>query len=107
MPECMHGESRLVSSRADGAAGQFFRELPSARERVARCHGGRSAPWVPRIDALRQVPATVRFLSVEPLLEDLGEIDLACIHWVIVGGESGKRARPMKEEWVLRRRAGH
>jgi len=38
---------------------------------------------------------------VEPLLEDLGEIDLSGIHWVIVGGESGHRARPMKREWVL------
>ena len=39
-------------------------------------------------------------MSCEPLLEDLGEIDLASIDWVIVGGESGNRARPMKEEWV-------
>jgi protein gp37 len=43
----------------------------------------------------------VRFLSIEPLLEDLGEIDLNGIHWVIVGGESGPAARPMREEWVL------
>jgi len=54
-----------------------------------------------RIDVLRTIPASIRFLSCEPLLEDLGEIDLSNIHWVIVGGESGKRARPMKEEWVL------
>ena len=54
-----------------------------------------------RIDMLRTIPATIRFLSCEPLLEDLGEIDLSNIHWVIVGGESGKKARPMKEEWVL------
>jgi len=55
---------------------------------------------VPRIDFLRQVDATVRFLSVEPLLEDIGCIDLSGIHWVIVGGESGPRARPMRHEWV-------
>jgi len=54
-----------------------------------------------RIDQLRQAPAAVRFLSIEPLLEDLGEIDLEGIHWVIVGGESGPGARPMKKEWVL------
>jgi protein gp37 len=54
-----------------------------------------------RIDTLRTIPATIRFLSCEPLLEDLGEIDLSNIHWVIVGGESGIKARPMKEEWVL------
>lgn len=55
---------------------------------------------VPRIDVLRAIDATVRFLSVEPLLEDLGQIDLTDIHWVIVGGESGRKARPMKPEWV-------
>jgi protein gp37 len=55
---------------------------------------------VPRIDVLRSIDAGVRFLSVEPLLEDLGQIDLNDIHWVIVGGESGRKARPMKSEWV-------
>ncbi|SCX91871.1 protein gp37 [Nitrosospira sp. Nl5] len=55
---------------------------------------------VPRIGHLRQVNARVRFLSVEPLLEDVGEIDLTDIHWVIVGGESGHKARPMQPEWV-------
>jgi len=55
---------------------------------------------IPRIDHLRETPAAVRFLSIEPLLEDLGEIDLAGISWVIVGGESGPGARPMKREWV-------
>lgn len=55
---------------------------------------------IPRIDHLRAVAARCRFLSVEPLLEDLGEVDLEGIHWVIVGGESGPKARAMKPEWV-------
>ena len=55
---------------------------------------------LPRIAALQQTPARVRFLSIEPLLEDLGEIDLTGIDWVIVGGESGIGARPMQEAWV-------
>lgn len=55
---------------------------------------------VPRIDVLREVDATIRFLSVEPLLEDVGRMDLSDIHWVIVGGESGPRARPMRAEWA-------
>ena len=55
---------------------------------------------LPRIDHLRTVPAAVRFLSIEPLLEDLGAVDLTGIHWVIVGSESGRRARPMHEDWV-------
>ena len=56
---------------------------------------------LPRIDFLRHVPARIRFLSVEPLLEDLGPLDLDGIDWVIVGGESGPEARPMRPEWVL------
>ncbi|MEX2271475.1 MAG: phage Gp37/Gp68 family protein [Vicinamibacterales bacterium] len=55
---------------------------------------------LPRIEALRKTPAAVRFLSVEPLLEDLGVVDLTDIDWVIVGGESGPRARPMDPTWV-------
>lgn len=53
-----------------------------------------------KIDILREIPATVRFLSCEPLLEDLGELDLTGITWVIVGGESGVKARPMSEAWI-------
>jgi hypothetical protein len=53
-----------------------------------------------RIDVLRSLPAAVRFLSIEPLLEDLGELDLTGIDWVIVGGESGGSARPMHPIWV-------
>jgi len=56
---------------------------------------------LPRIKELQKANAGVRFLSVEPLLEELGTIDLDGIHWVIVGGESGPGARPMKKEWVL------
>lgn len=55
---------------------------------------------LPRVEHLRAAPAAVRFLSIEPLLEDLGQIDLRKIDWVIVGGESGAGARPMKREWV-------
>ena len=55
---------------------------------------------LPRIDVLRSIPARVRFLSVEPLLEDIGPIDLTGIHWVIVGGESGPKARPFNLAWA-------
>jgi protein gp37 len=55
---------------------------------------------LPRVDHLREAPAAVKFLSIEPLLEDLGRIDISGIHWAIVGGESGHGARPMEEAWV-------
>lgn len=53
-----------------------------------------------RIDHLKQAPASVRFLSIEPLIGSVGELNLDGIHWVIVGGESGPGARPMTSEWV-------
>jgi protein gp37 len=56
---------------------------------------------LPRIEHLRAADAAVRFLSIEPLLEDLGRVTLSGIHWVIVGGESGHGARPMQKEWVI------
>lgn len=55
-----------------------------------------------RLEQLRSIPARVRFLSVEPLLEDLGEIDLSGIHWVICGGESGRGYRAMEHAWAAR-----
>ncbi len=55
---------------------------------------------VPRIAHLRRAPAAVRFLSVEPLLADVGKLDLRDMHWVIVGGESGHKARPMDPVWA-------
>jgi protein gp37 len=54
-----------------------------------------------RIDDLRGLPAAVRFISAEPLLESLDDIDLAGIHWLIAGGESGSGFRPMKDEWAV------
>jgi protein gp37 len=60
---------------------------------------------LPRIAKLRSAKPPVAFLSVEPLLEDLGQVDLSGIHWVIVGGESGPGARPMLEESVRNIRA--
>jgi protein gp37 len=55
---------------------------------------------LPRLQALKGSPAAIKFLSIEPLLEDLGPFDLTGISWVIVGGESGPGARPMQPSWV-------
>ncbi|SDK53772.1 protein gp37 [Methylophilus rhizosphaerae] len=91
-----------------------FQILTKRAERLAEYFSDRTPPenaWigvsvedkkygVERIDHLRKVPAQIRFLSVEPLLEDVGELNLEGIHWVIVGGESGPNARPMQIEWV-------
>jgi protein gp37 len=103
MARAAHHTYQVLTKRADRMhqllAGPLreFAELPhvwwgTSVENVR--HG------LPRVEHLRRTPATVRFLSVEPLLEDLGVIDLTGIHWVIAGGESGAGARPMEAAWV-------
>jgi protein gp37 len=59
-----------------------------------------SAEFKSRIDLLHKVPARVRFVSFEPLLDAIGAVDLTSIHWAIIGGESGPKARPMEAAWV-------
>ena len=91
-----------------------YQILTKRAERLAEYFASRQIPknvWVGvtvelqatkfRLDCLRDLKAHVKFISCEPLLEDLGELDLTGIDWIIVGGESGTQARPMKEEWVL------
>ena len=90
-----------------------FQILTKRSDRVRKL--GQSLPWpsnvwmgvsvedarvISRVDDLRHVPAQVRFLSCEPLIGPLTGLRLDGIHWVIVGGESGPGARPMKESWV-------
>ncbi|MCT4334313.1 DUF5131 family protein [Paracoccus sp. YLB-12] len=53
-----------------------------------------------RIDDLKKIPAAIRFISFEPLIGPVGEVNLNGIHWAIVGGESGRAARPLREEWI-------
>jgi len=53
-----------------------------------------------RIETLKRIPAKIKFISFEPLLSSIDELDLSNIHWVIVGGESGNKAREMKCKWV-------
>lgn len=59
-----------------------------------------SAETAARVVALSATPAIIRFISFEPLIAPVGEVDLSNIHWAIVGGESGSQARPIKEEWI-------
>ncbi len=59
-----------------------------------------NSTFVKRIDSLRKVKAKIRFISFEPLIGPIGEINLAKIHWAIVGGESGNQARPIKQPWI-------
>lgn len=91
---------QLLTKRADRMADYFStRTVPSNAWLGVTVDVQASKP---RIDFLRSIQnAPIRFLSCEPLLEDLGILNLVGIDWVIVGGESGRLARPMKEEWVI------
>lgn len=90
-----------------------FQVLTKRSERLAQL--GQHLPWpsnvwmgvsvedarvIERIEHLKAVPAAVRFLSLEPLISPLDDLPLEGLHWVIVGGESGPGARPMKASWV-------
>lgn len=90
---------QVLTKRADRLA-EYFTTRKTPRNAWLGVSVENAKHGLPRIDLLRSVDAKIRFLSVEPLLEDLGEIDLQLIHWVIVGGESGPQARPMQEAWV-------
>lgn len=94
---------QILTKRADRMAELLKGKLRTAAESSHiwwgvsvenRKHG------LPRIARLRTAKSAIAFLSIEPLLEDLGDVDLSGIDWVIVGGESGPGARPMLPEWV-------
>src|SRR6185437_471878 len=90
---------QILTKRAERLA-SYFRSQSVPRNVWLGVSVENKRHGVPRIDHLRQVPAKIRFLSVEPHLEDVGELALTDIHWVIVGGETGPNARPMKQEWA-------
>jgi protein gp37 len=91
---------QILTKRADRMA-EFFKANISPDNAWLGVSVENRKHGLPRIDYLRTVPARVRFISAEPLLEDLGEIDLTGINWVIVGGESGPKARKMEKDWAL------
>jgi protein gp37 len=94
---------QVLTKRADRLADMLKTELAFA-SRESHIWWGVSVEdrrsGVPRIAHLQSAPAMVRFLSIEPLLEDVGTLNLDGIDWVIVGGESGPGARPMSSDWV-------
>lgn len=94
-----HHQFQILTKRADRMLRYFDKTIVPANAWLGvsvenRKHG------VPRIAPLVKVKSQIRFLSVEPLISDPGLLPLQGIHWVIVGGESGRGARPMKPEWV-------
>lgn len=98
MAACPQHTFQILTKRSDRLA-NFGQRLPWPAN-VWMGVSVENVKVLDRIDDLRSVPAKVRFLSCEPLIGPLGVLDLAGIHWVIVGGESGPKARPMREAWA-------
>lgn len=89
-----------ILTKRPGVAAEYYRTHPTPRNVWLGTSVEDRTRAEQRIPVLRQIPASVRFLSIEPLLEDLGDVDLTGIDWVIVGGESGRHYRAMEAEWV-------
>lgn len=97
-PAALNAAAKWQDERYPGEDG-FMRRWPLPNVWLG-VSAERRQEWLERTGHLRQTPAAIRFVSVEPLLNDLGELDLDGIHQVIVGGESGKDARPTHPAWV-------
>ena len=98
MRDCPHHTFQILTKRSERLA-ELAARLPWP-ENVWMGVSVEDSRVIHRIADLQSVPAAVRFLSLEPLIGPLNDISLNGIHWVIVGGESGPRARPMKKEWA-------
>lgn len=95
-----HHHYQILTKRPDRMAEVLHRIAPAALPNVWLGTSVEDHQVVDRLDHLRQVPAAIRFISFEPLIGSVGEIDLDGIDWAIVGGESGRSARPIIEDWI-------
>lgn len=91
---------QILTKRPDRMAQVVSDLIPDVLPNVWLGTSVENTEVVDRIDHLRSVPAAVRFISFEPLIGPVGAVDLTDIHWAIVGGESGRSARPVREDWI-------
>lgn len=91
---------QILTKRPDRMAAFVKKRVPIVLPNVWLGTSVENAEVVDRIRHLQQTPATIRFISFEPLIGPVGTLDLTSIHWAIVGGESGQGARPIREEWI-------
>jgi len=99
MKETPHHNYQILTKRPERMAA-FVRKRRIVLPNVWLGTSVEDANVVARIDQLRRAPAAIRFISFEPLIGPVGEVNLAGIDWAIVGGESGRGARPIREEWI-------
>lgn len=95
-----HHHYQILSKRPERMGALLRAKVPDALPNVWLGTSVESGEVTERIDHLRTVPAAIRFISFEPLIAPVGQVDLRGIDWAIVGGESGRAARPIKEAWI-------
>lgn len=100
MAMCPQHTFQVLTKRPKRMAALARRLRPEPLANVWLGTSVEASPLLWRVDALRQTPSAVRFLSLEPLLGPLPDLDLDGVHWVITGGESGPRHRPIEVDWV-------
>ena len=100
MRDTPHHHYQILTKRPERMATIVRDQIKAVLPNVWLGTSVENADAVERIDALRTAPAAIRFISFEPLISAIGAVDLDGIHWAIVGGESGKGARPIREEWI-------
>jgi protein gp37 len=100
MRETPHHNYQILTKRPERMADLVTRKVADILPNVWLGTSIEGVDVVDRLRHLRRAPAAIRFISFEPLISSVGAVDLRGIHWAIVGGESGKSARPIREEWI-------
>ncbi len=100
MRETPHHNYQILTKRPERMAELVATKIGEVMPNVWLGTSIEDARVIGRIEHLRRVPAAIRFISFEPLIGPVGAVDLRDIHWAIIGGESGKSARPIREEWI-------
>jgi len=100
MRDTPHHNYQILTKRPERMAAIVSTQIKAVLPNVWLGTSVEDEDVVERIDHLRTVPAAIRFLSFEPLIGPVGAVDLSDIDWAIVGGESGRSARPIREEWI-------
>jgi protein gp37 len=100
MADTPHHNYQILTKRPDRMAAIVAKTIKTVLPNVWLGTSIEDAAVVSRLDHLRKVPAAIRFISFEPLIGPVGQVDLTGVHWAIVGGESGRSARPIQESWI-------
>lgn len=100
MRETPHHNYQILTKRPERMAHVVSSQVGEVLSNVWLGTSVEDSQTTDRIDQLRETPAAIRFISFEPLIGPIGPVNLHGVHWAIVGGESGKNARPIREEWI-------